>query len=179
MRGCWKYQTKIETPFGTHKHFVTPTPSPPPKLPTSSSPHPSNVTMGTRSRVILKRSTKPHIYLWMHYDGYWEGQGSILCESLRTLLETYTAQDLETMLEALDIPDLGSDYQCFCGTKLADFLLGNTRFKNDDGNDIEYEYVIDMSRGIITGQHFDEEIYTLSFDALKSHIRFEHIVPRH
>jgi hypothetical protein len=61
---------------------------------------------------------------------------------------------------------------------MADFLLGKTDFQNDYCNDIEYEYVIDMHRRVITGQYGSEEIYTLSFDALKSHIRFEHIVPR-
>lgn len=133
--------------------------------------------MGTRSRVILKRTTKPDIYLWMHWDGYWEGQGGNLCESLRQLLETYTPQDLETMLEALHVSNLGSDYQCFCGTKLADFLLGNTVFKNDDCNDIEYEYVIDIRQETIRGQRFDDPVYTLTFDQLRGYTRFEHIVP--
>lgn len=134
--------------------------------------------MGTRSRVILKRTTKPDIYLWMHWDGYWEGQGSNLCESLRQLLETYSVEDLQGMLEALEMSDLDSDYQCFCGKNLADFLLGKTDYKNDYGDDIEYEYTIDMKRGIITGQRFDDPIYALAFNQLKLHMRFEHVVPK-
>jgi hypothetical protein len=83
-------------------------------------------------------------------------------------------------LEALNVPNIGSDYQSFCGTRFADFLLGKTTYKNNNCDDIEYEYTIHMNCSVILGRHVLDEnnhTYRLTFDQLKSHFRFEHITP--
>lgn len=118
--------------------------------------------MGTRSRIILRRSAgradwrAPHVHFWMAYDGYFSGQGDRICKQLRDLLSRYSAISLQAMLDALDVPDLGDDSQNFSAEFLADFLEERASYKNDLCGDVEYEYTIDFSKGLLLAQHNDK-----------------------
>jgi hypothetical protein len=103
--------------------------------------------MGTRSRIILHRTTKPNIYLWMHWDGYFTGQGKNLCVQLKSLLSRYTLEELQVMVENLEVSNIESgDYQSFSAEHFGDFMEGKQTFKQDLCDDIEYEYHIDFHK---------------------------------
>jgi hypothetical protein len=122
----------------------------------------SPFAMGTRSRIILRRSagradwrSSPHIHLWMAWDGYFSGQGDRICKQLRDLLSRYSAISLQSMLDALTVPDL-DDSQNFSAEHLADFVEGLVPFKNDPCEDVEYEYTIDFSKGLLLANRNDK-----------------------
>ena len=98
--------------------------------------------MGTRSRLIIYRSSKRPIYLWMHWDGYFSGVGNDLCEQIKLLLEKYTLEQIHTMLDALDLKK-AHDYQDFKTKDLIAFIEGKTEYEYDDCDDIAYEYEFD------------------------------------
>ena len=119
--------------------------------------------MGTRSRIILRRSvgradwrSTRDVHLWMHWDGYFSGQGDRICKQLRDLLSRYSAISLQAMLDALDVPDLGDESQNFSAEYLADFLEGLAPFKNDTCEDVEYEYTVDFSKGLLLANRNDK-----------------------
>ncbi len=107
--------------------------------------------MGTRSRIIIHRSTKPNIYLWMHFDGYLDGQGRDLCSQLKSLLSKFSPEQLQVMVDELDIPNIDPrDHQSFNAIHFGDFIEGKKLYKQDHCNDVEYEYHIDfMSPGML------------------------------
>lgn len=88
--------------------------------------------MGTRSRLVIRRnySGKKPIYLWMKWDGYFEGVGAWLCAELKKLLETYTMYDIRRMINGLDLED-ETDGQNFDSKDLIPFLEGKKTYKND------------------------------------------------
>ncbi len=103
--------------------------------------------MGTRSRVILRRGAKTPIYLWMHWDGYYSGQGNALAKSLVSLLRKYTPEDLLELVATLEVEYLPEDQsQNFSGEHLYAFILGDMKFYNDTCDDIEFEYIIDFEK---------------------------------
>ena len=122
--------------------------------------------MGTRSRLIIKRRTKPTIYLWSHWDGYLTGAGTRLCEQLKLLLEKYSVAELIAKIEALDLEE--SPYcQDFKPDDLMKFIEGECEYLIDKCDDIEYTYKIDLFREFIkvTGSCV---ITALSFDDIKA-----------
>jgi hypothetical protein len=130
-------------------------------------------TMGTRSRIILRRSagradwrSSPHVHLWMHWDGYFSGQGDRICKQLRDLLSRYSAISLQAMLDALDVPDLGDENQNFSAEFMADFLEGRAPFKNDPCEDVEYEYTIDFSKGLLLAEH-NNKTFVVTFASIQ------------
>jgi hypothetical protein len=113
--------------------------------------------MGTRSRIVIRRYTVPNIHLWMHWDGYFAGQGDRICEELARLLRNYSFISLQSKVEEMTVENLPEDEcQEFSGELLADFIEGNTIFKNDTCDDIEYEYMIDFKKGLLLAKHFDK-----------------------
>jgi hypothetical protein len=104
--------------------------------------------MGTRSRILLRRSSKPHIFLWIHWDGYLEGVGRSLCKQIQSLLSKYTSQQVAEMIESLDVENTDG-YQCFNVNELTDFVEGQTSYMNDECDDIQYEYSVDFSKEVI------------------------------
>jgi hypothetical protein len=113
--------------------------------------------MGTRSRLVIyrSRSGKKPFYLWMHWDGYFSGVGDWLCAQIKLLLEKYSVEQIETMLEALELTDT-DNYQCFKTEDLIPFIEGKTSYGNDMCDDIEYEYRLDFHRGTFIGMGHDE-----------------------
>ncbi len=105
--------------------------------------------MGTRSRIVIRRSNKSHIHLWMHWDGYLSGQGDCICSQLRRLLRNYSTISLQAKVDALDIADVEDECQNFSAEYLEDFVENRTDYKNDLCDDIEYEYTIDFSKGLL------------------------------
>ncbi len=106
--------------------------------------------MGTRSRIVIRRSNKSHIHLWMHWDGYLSGQGDRICSQLRLLLQNYSTISLQTKVDALEIADVEEDEcQNFSAEYLEDFIENRTDYKNDPCDDIEFEYTIDFSKGLL------------------------------
>ncbi len=129
--------------------------------------------MGTRSRIILRRSagradwrSDPHIHLWMHWDGYFAGQGDRICKQLRDLLSRYSAISLQAMLDALTVPDLEDESQNFSAEHLADFVEGLVPFKNDPCEDVEYEYTIDFSKGLMLANRNDKT-FVVTFSSIQ------------
>jgi hypothetical protein len=104
--------------------------------------------MGTRSRIIIRRKNKPNIHLWMHWDGYFSGQGDRICEQLRNLLQKYSTDALQAKVEDMNL-DTNEEYQNFSAEHLEDFVEGRTEFMNDECDDIEYEYTIHFEKGLL------------------------------
>ena len=125
--------------------------------------------MGTRSRVILRRTTKPHIILWMHWDGYLTGQGNDFCKQLKRLLAEYTVEELQNMLEVMELGPVNDEYQCFKATDLTDFIQGHTTYKIDDCDDIEYEYTIDFEKELFLAKSCSYQMtFVVTFDMIRN-----------
>lgn len=129
--------------------------------------------MGTRSRLLIHRVSKPTIYLWMHWDGYFDGVGAWLCEQIKLLLAKYTIPEIQTMLDALDLGTYSAeDYQSFKVKDLIPFIEGKTTYKNDFCDDIMYEYELDFSKQTLIGKGPDggerDVVRALSFDQMKA-----------
>jgi hypothetical protein len=101
--------------------------------------------MGTRSRILLRRSSKTDIYLWMHWDGGLFHKGKLLCEQLLHLTSKYSKDQLVHMVELLEIP-YTDRYQNFVVEKFTAFVEGSTEYRNDESGDFEYEYIVDFSK---------------------------------
>lgn len=128
--------------------------------------------MGTRSRLILLRRTQPHIYLSIHWDGYFNGQGTTLCKQMQKLLAKYSRKELYEMVEQIHMENI-DDYQFFSGEHLSAFLEGTQMFYNDTCEDIEFEYVLDCKKGYLSGFSLNRGItFTLTFPLLKEGITF-------
>jgi hypothetical protein len=113
--------------------------------------------MGTRSRIVIRRYNNPNIHLWMHWDGYFEGQGDSICKELMKLMSKYSTISLQSRLEEMDIQDLESnEMQNFSGEMLSDFVEGKIEFKNDPCDDVEYEYILDCKNGILLAKRYDQ-----------------------
>ncbi len=104
--------------------------------------------MGTRSRILLRRSSKPTIFLWIHYDGYLEGVGRSLCAQLRTLLSKYSSKQITDMLEQMDVYH-SDEYQNFNVEELVAFVEGSTSYMSDECDDVEYEYIVDFEKEVL------------------------------
>lgn len=126
--------------------------------------------MGTRSRLIIYRASKRPIYLWMHWDGYFSGVGNDLCEQIKLLLEKYTVEQINTMLDALDLKKV-EDYQHFKTEDLIAFIEAKTTYGYDDTDDIEYEYKLDFTRGFLSAISH-EGIKTFTLAHIKSGMNF-------
>jgi hypothetical protein len=83
----------------------------------------------------------------MHWDGYFSGQGDRLCAQLRRLLQKYSTASLQAMVDNLPMEDAYS--QNFSAEYFEDFIEGRTDYKNDECEDIEYEYIVDFSKGLL------------------------------
>ena len=111
--------------------------------------------MGTRSRLIINRRVKKPIYLWMHWDGYFDGVGLWLCNELKALMEKYSISEIKTMIYAIDMED-NTTCQSFKTNDLIPFIEGKTKYKNDTCDDIEYEYTLDIDLGTFAGSGHDK-----------------------
>lgn len=133
--------------------------------------------MGTRSRIILLRKTKSDVHLWMHWDGYFAGQGNELCNQLRLLLSKYSNMELDSMLEALDIEDLdlSTESQNFSAEFLSDFMEGHVSYKNDECNDIEYEYIVDFMNGLVFARNGQAPFFVVQFAAICNGFKMEEL----
>jgi hypothetical protein len=114
--------------------------------------------MGTRSRILLRRSSKPTIFLWIHYDGYLEGVGRSLCAQLRTLLSKYSSKQITLMLEQMDVYHT-DEYQSFNVEELVAFVEGSTSYKSDECDDIEYEYIVDFEKEVLKVKCYHGETF--------------------
>ncbi len=136
--------------------------------------------MGTRSRIVIRRSKhghlncetqmkNRHIYLWMAYDGYLEGQGNELCKQLAYLLSVYSTISLQAMVEALDIKEFyeGFESQEFSAEYFADFVMSKVIFKNDPCDDIEYEYIVDFEKGLLLVKYHNEKTFVVTFSSIQ------------
>jgi hypothetical protein len=121
--------------------------------------------MGTRSRVIIYRKSKPAISLWMRCDGYFSGVGNKLCKQIKLLVEKYTIEQIHTMLDALDLEKIDEDEE-FEPEDLVAFIEGKTAH-GYDSEDIAYEYKLDFARGFLSGKG-DEGVKTVTFAQIKS-----------
>lgn len=122
--------------------------------------------MGTRSRLVIHRGFKKPAMLWMHWDGSFEGVGSWLCREIKNLLQKYSVEQVETMLEALELTYTDS-YQCFKTEDLIPFIEGKTAYKIDDCDDFEYEYMLKFESCTLVGTHIGRgETRVLSFDQI-------------
>jgi hypothetical protein len=123
-------------------------------------------TMGTRSRLLIRRPGKRTINLWMHWDGYFSGVGTALCKQLLELLTKYTLAQITDMVLALDVKDLDADEgQNFDTGDLIPFIEGKKIYKDDLCEDIQFEYILDFYAQTLTGhnRYEDGTNYTLSF----------------
>lgn len=124
----------------------------------------SDYKMGTRSRLVIHRRTKKPIMLWMRWDGYFEGVGSWLCKEIKNLLQKYSIEQIETMLEVLNLDDV-EGYQCFSTADLIPFIEGKTKYMNTNCDDIEYEYILNFQSRTFVGIGHGETC-ALSFDMI-------------
>jgi hypothetical protein len=124
--------------------------------------------MGTHSRLIIYRASKPAIYLWMRCDGYFSGVGNQLCKQIKLLLEKYTVEQINTMLDALDLEEADT-YQDFKTEDLIEFIERKTTYGYDDSEDIAYEYKLDFTRGFLSGKG-DEGVKTVTLAHIKSDV---------
>lgn len=130
--------------------------------------------MGTRSRLVIKRSIGKPIHLWMHWDGYFNGVGDWLCNQIRLLMTEYTQVQIADYLEDLgDIPDIEGDeatdsrgYQNFNTEHLIPFIEGKILYKNDECVDFQYEYILDFVDKTFTGIHVGVEERELTFQKI-------------
>lgn len=128
--------------------------------------------MGTRSRLIIRRRNRSHIYLWMHWDGYFSGQGTTLCKQMQQLLANYSREELNELVDALQLEDT-EYYQSFSGEHLSAFLEGTKVFANDTCDDVEYEYILDCAKGYLSGISLNNDIiFTLTFPQLQNGLTF-------
>ena len=127
--------------------------------------------MGTRSRIVIRR-TRFDIYLWQHWDGYLEGVGADLCAQMKQLLEKYTIEQLEEMMENIE-----EGTEEFSTEKLCDMVAGKVNVTFDHCDDIQYAYVIDMKEGYV-GVSWDGHDYLvmLPFELIKLGHTFEDII---
>jgi hypothetical protein len=133
--------------------------------------------MGTHSRIILRRSTgRNHIHLWMHWDGYFSGQGDQICKQLRLLLSKYSTISLQSMLDALEVPELEDDNQNFSAEHLGDFIEGHIPFKNDMCEDVEYEYTVDFAKGLLLASRNGEKTFVVTFASIQEGFNVSQIV---
>ena len=110
--------------------------------------------MGTRSRILIRRTSKTPIYLWMQWDGYFSGQGDRICEQLSRLLSKYSAISLQSIIDTLIVEELAEDEgQLFTAECLEDFIEGRASFKSDPCDDVEYEYIIDCKAAVLLVKH--------------------------
>jgi hypothetical protein len=127
------------------------------------------LNMGTRSRILIRRTSQAFIHLWMHWDGYFSGQGDEICAQLVHLLSKYSHDDLQNKVDALVVEELIEDdeEQNFSAEFLEDFVEGKTTYKNDPCDDVEYEYVIDFNRAILLAKHYRNN-YVIQFESIKN-----------
>lgn len=126
--------------------------------------------MGTRSRILLRRSSKVPVYLWMHWDGYFGGQGNQICKQLCSLLSKYSKADLQSMLDAMECPELTEDdeSQNFSAEELKDFIEGHTTYKSDPWDDVDYQYTIDFSKGLLLAESCAYgKVFVVTFKSIK------------
>ncbi len=119
----------------------------------------SFVAMGTRSRVILRRKAKTPIHLWMHWDGYYSGQGDGLAVAILHLLKLFPVHVLQEKVQNLECADLPEESgQNFSAEHLVEFVLGTKDFYNDTCEDIEYEYVIDFEKQFLAANPLNDGV---------------------
>jgi hypothetical protein len=111
--------------------------------------------MGTRSRLQIKRYTKKDIYLWIHFDGYFDGVGRSVCEQVKLLLEKYTPAQVQEMVEALDVHE-ATKFADFRTEDLIPFIEGKTDYTNNECDDIEFHYTLDFKAGTFKGAGWDD-----------------------
>ena len=129
---------------------------------------PHILEMGTRSRILLRRTSKTPIYLWMHWDGYFSGQGDEICIQLARLLSKYSHISLQAKIDELAIEELAEDEsQNFSAEFLEDFVEGQTSYKSDSCDDVEYEYVVDCKAGVLLAKH-NGHCYVVHFASIKN-----------
>jgi hypothetical protein len=104
-------------------------------------------------------------------DGYFEGAGNSLCEQVKLLLEKYSAEEIKTMLEALDLEDhTGSEVQHFKTEDLIGFIEGKIIYKHDEDGDTDYVYDLDFRHKYMYGKDEGDNDYecSLTFDEIKA-----------
>jgi hypothetical protein len=129
-------------------------------------------TMGTRSKLIIRRrkSSKPDIHLWMHWDGYFEGVGNTLANQIALMLAKYSPEQIcETIIAA----DANEDGEPFDSSHLMEFLEGSVQCFFNDCDDIEYEYVLDADTMTLAGSHCSGGTRKLSFANIGMGMNFD------
>ncbi len=125
-------------------------------------------TMGTRSRILIRRTSQKPIYLWMHWDGYFSGQGDEICAQLVRLLSKYSHISLQAKVDALVVEDLAEDDgQNFSAEFIEDFVEDRTTYKNDPCDDVEYEYIVDFKKAILLAKHYSNN-YVVQFESIQN-----------
>lgn len=140
------------------------------------------MSMGTRSRVVLKSIAKKPITLWIHFDGYLEGVGDSLCREMRKLLEKYTLEQLEVMAFNIIPQPLEDDVSGFVVDNLVPMFEGTYVPFQDECEDYAFEYVIDMVRGHVGTRldYGDSNIFlVIKFDDIKNGMLLSELYKRH
>lgn len=132
--------------------------------------------MGTRSRIIIKRRNHD-IYLWKHFDGYYDAVGREICYGIFDLLEKYTIKYIQKLIEEIRVDDIEEysseeQYIGFDTLDLNELIEGNTKWFMDTSDDINFEYTIDVYNKIIIGEEIDGSRIILTFDEIKKKINF-------
>ena len=127
--------------------------------------------MGTRSRIVIKRRTKPHIYFWEHWNGDFEGVGSRICEALHTLLHKYDLAGIQNLIEAKESGDV---FWRFEQTQdLVDFIEGGVEaYSFCDGDDYLFAYLIDPYEERVRGRNLGEVFTDVTFAQIKKGVTF-------
>lgn len=128
--------------------------------------------MGTRSLLIIYRRSKPLIYLWNPWDGDFSGVGNDLCKQIKLLLEKYTVEEIQVMLDALDVSE-GKDDQRFDPETLMSFIEGKTTYGNNGkGATVSFIYRLKLAEGILSGEGYaddcSEVVRTLTLEQIKT-----------
>ena len=129
--------------------------------------------MGTRSKLIIRRrkSSKPDIHLWMHWDGYFAGVGDTLVNQIALMLAKYSPEKVCEMIVAVDADE---DGEPFDSDHLMEFLEGSVTCFFDDCDDIEYKYVLDADAETLVGKHLGTgDIRRLTFEDIKMGKNFD------
>jgi hypothetical protein len=112
----------------------------------------------------------------MHWDGYFDGVGNELVAQMKTLLEKYSAAQIEEMIEKLDIDYESSSFSTFIQSDLAAFIEGREKYANNPCEDVEYTYTIDANKDILKGRHCGtHDIRELSFNDILADKNFTNL----
>ena len=106
--------------------------------------------MGTRGRITILHNKRTDIVFWIRFDAYVCGLGDKLCEIIKGLLERYSAEELQALIDKKTPDPEGTSCDYFDMEEFERFILETPTYHSADCDDIQYEYFISFRKAFIS-----------------------------